>query len=90
MTISSLPSPFRSPSVGEAVKPRLMWLSRVRSCGSDSAGSIRTGKPGHGRAVGIPRVDVLTGGVDDLRLQVAVDVADRGVRSTSRGGSTEL
>ena len=64
---------------GEAMKPRLMWLLRVRSCGRDERpGRCRTGKPGTTAAVGLPGVHVLARRVDDLGLQVAVDVADRG------------
>ena len=45
--------------------------------GRDSAGIDPHGEARHGRAVGLPGVDVLAGRVDDLGLLVAVDVADR-------------
>ena len=48
--MSSLPSPFRSVSVGDPAKPRFTWFCLVSSAGWEKAGSIRTGKP----ATGVP------------------------------------
>ena len=54
---------------------------------------MRTGKPSTRLAVGVPRVDVLARGDDDLLVAVAVDVADnrraqRLARRVELGGQT--
>ena len=85
-TISRAGPPARSPSVGEAMKPRLMWFSRVRSAGADLRRVDPDREPGDHAAVGVPGVHVLARRVHDLRLEVAVHVADRGrAQHLSRG-----
>ena len=88
--MSSRPSPFRSPSVGDEKKPRFTWLSFEMSAGFEKFGSRRTGKPFSGLPSACqaytcsPAESTMSGSMSPSTSPIA------GVRRTSRGAPMPL